>query len=61
MQSRNRDTGIENKPMDTKQERRGGMNCKIEIDTYTLFIPCVKEVPDDSLLYRGNSQCFVVT
>ena len=41
--------------MDTKQERGGGMSCKTEIGTHTLLIPRVKEVPDDSLLYRELS------
>lgn len=37
--------------MDTKQERGGGMNCKTEIDTYTLLILGIKEMPNESLLY----------
>ena len=39
LQSRNRDTDIENKHMDTKRGR-GGMNWEIEIDIYTLL--CIK-------------------
>ena len=40
LQSRNRDTGIENKFMDTKGERESGVNWEIGIDIYTLL--CVK-------------------
>ena len=40
LQSRNRDTDIENKGMDTKGERKRGMNWEIEINIYTL--PCIK-------------------
>ena len=42
LQSRNNDTDIENKCMDTKGEREGGRNWEIEIDTYTLLILCIK-------------------
>ena len=37
LQSRNRDTDIENKHMDTKERKRGGMNWEIGIDIYTLL------------------------
>ena len=38
LQSRNRDTRVENKLMDTKgREGRGGMNWEVGIDTYTLL------------------------
>ena len=37
LQSRNRDTDIENKHMDTKGERGGGMDREIGIDIYTLL------------------------
>ena len=37
MQSRNRDTDVENKLMDTKVGRRGGMNWEIGTDTYPLL------------------------
>ena len=37
MQSRNRDTDVENKLMDTKGGRRGRMNWEIGIDIYTLL------------------------
>ena len=40
LQSRNRDTDIENKRMDTKGGRGGGMNGGIGIDIYTLL--CIK-------------------
>ena len=37
LQSRNRDTDVENKRMDTKGEGGGGMNWEIGIDIYTLL------------------------
>ena len=40
LQSRNRDTDIENKRMDTKGGRGGGMEGEIGINIYTL--PCIK-------------------
>ena len=42
LQSRNRDTDVENKCMDTKGEGGGGMNWEIgiDIDIYTLL--CIK-------------------
>ena len=46
MQGRNRDTDVENKPMDTKEGKRGGgwggggINWEIEFDIYTLI--CIK-------------------
>ena len=52
MPSRNRDTDEENKHMDTKQEREGGMNWEIGIDIHTLLIPCTK--------HRGASQVALV-
>ena len=42
LQSRNRDTDVENKCMDTKGEGAGGRTWEIGIDTYTLLILCVK-------------------
>ena len=42
LQSRNRYTDVENKRMDTKGERGGGMNWEIGIDIYTLLILCIK-------------------
>ena len=35
-------TDLENKYMDTKGERAGGMNWEIRIDIYTLLILCIK-------------------
>lgn len=41
LQSRNRDTDVENKCTDTKAgEKGGGMNSEIGIDIYTLL--CIK-------------------
>ena len=43
LQSRNRDTDIENKRMGTKGERGdGGMNWEVGINIYTLLILCIK-------------------
>ena len=42
LQSRNRDTDVENKNMDTKGEEGGGMNWEIEMDVYALLILCIK-------------------
>ena len=42
LQSRNRDTDIENKCRDTKRGKGCGMNWEIGIDMYTLLILCVK-------------------
>ena len=42
MQSRNRDTDVENKGMDTKGEGGGGMNWEMGIDIYTLLILRIK-------------------
>ena len=36
LQSRNRDSDVENKSMDTKVGRGGGMDWKIGIDIYTI-------------------------
>ena len=41
LQSRNIDTDIENKRMNTKGETGGGMNWDIGIDIYTLMILCI--------------------
>ena len=40
LQSRNRDTDVENKRMDTKGGREGGMNWEIGINIYSLL--CIK-------------------
>ena len=42
LQNRNRDTDIENKCMDTKGGREGGMNWEIEVDICTLLILVIK-------------------
>ena len=49
LQSRNRVTDIENKDMDTKGERKRGMNWEIDNNIYTL--PCVKQIANENLLY----------
>ena len=55
-QSRNRDTDVENKRMDTKGETGvgggggGGMNWEIGIDMYTLI--CIKQITNKNLLYK---------
>ena len=64
MQSRNRDTDIENKRMDIKGGKRGGgMNWEIGIDIDTLLILCVSMRTNENLLYssRNSTQCSVVT
>ena len=42
LQSRNRDTDVENKHIDTHGKREDGMNGEIETDIYTPLIPCIK-------------------
>ena len=42
LKSRNRDTDIENKRMDTKWEGGGGMNWEIGTDIYILLTLCLK-------------------
>ena len=42
MQSRNRDTDVENKYMNTKEGHGNGMHEEIGIDIYTLLILCMK-------------------
>ena len=57
-QSRNRDTDVENKLMDTQGKGGRGMNWEIGIDIYTLL--CIKYVTNEYLLYNtGNSKMFV--
>ena len=55
------ETHLENKYMDTKRGRKGGMNWESGIDIYTLI--CIKYITDENLTYStGNStQCSVVT
>ena len=53
LQSKNRDTDIENEHMDTKGIG-GGMNWEIGIDVYTPL--SIKQVTNENLLYStGNS------
>ena len=55
LQSRNRDTDVENKRMDTKGEREGGRNWEIGIGTYTLLILCIKWITNENILHStGN-------
>ena len=42
LQSRNRDSDVENKHMDTKGEEGGGMNWEMGIDIYTLLMLRIK-------------------
>ena len=44
MQSRNGDTDVQNKCMDTKKERRDGMSWEIGLDIYTLLMLCKKHI-----------------
>ena len=54
LQSRNRDTDVENKHTDTKGEKGDGMNWEVGIDIYTLL--CIKQIINENLLYStGNS------
>ena len=48
LRSRNRDTDIENKNLDTKRGKGGGMNWEIGIDIY--IIACRKHVTNENLL-----------
>ena len=63
LQSRNRNTDVENKPMDTKGNRGCGMNWEIDIDICTLLILCIKWITNENLLYStGNpTPCSLVT
>ena len=55
LQSRNRDTDVENKRMDTKGGKGGGgMNWETGIDIYALRR--IKQITNENLLYStGNS------
>ena len=63
LQSRNRDTEVENKHMDTKPtgKRGDGTNWEIGMNIYTLLY--IQQTTNENLLYStGNStQCSVVT
>ena len=54
LQGRNRDTDVENKRMDTKGGKRGGVgggkNWEIGIDIYMLI--CIKWITNKNLLYK---------
>ena len=55
LQSRNRDTDVENKRMNNKRER-GARRIEIGIDTYMLLIPYIKSITNEDLLCStGNS------
>ena len=60
-ESRNRDTDVENKCMDTKWGGGAGWDWEIRFDVYTLL--CVKQITNENrLCSTGNStQCSVVT
>ena len=47
--SRNRDTDLENKCMETKRGRGDGMNWEIGTDIYTLLILSTKYISNDNL------------
>ena len=53
LQSKNRDTDIENKCMDTKCGEVEWVNWEIGIDMYTLFLFFSNEVVPDSLQSYG--------
>ena len=58
---RNRDTDVENKPMDTKRGKwQGGgggvMNWETGIDIYTLI--CIKWITNKNLLYKKVKKYF---
>ena len=61
LQSRNRDTDVENKRMDTRAGGGGAGNWGIGSDIYTILR--IKQITNENLLYStGNStQCSVVT
>ena len=63
MKSKNPDTDIEDKHMDTKGERGGGMNWEIGIDIYihTLKILHIKQITNENLLYTTMNYFSVVT
>lgn len=48
MQSRKRETELQNKRIDTKG---GGVGGGLRIDTYTLMILCIKHITSEKLLY----------
>ena len=48
----NRHTDGENKAMDTKGEKQGGINWEIGIGIYTLLILCIKQITNENLPHR---------
>ena len=60
-QGKNRDTSVENGPVDTKQEGRVGLDWETGLDVHT--VSCVKQRAGGKLPYNtGNSpQCPVMT
>ena len=50
LQSRNRDTDVENKRMGIKGKGGGGMNWEMGINIYTLFILCIKLITNENIL-----------
>ena len=59
--AKNRDTDVQDKQMDAKWGRRGGMNWEIGIDIYTLLILCIKLIIKENLLYStGNATQYSV-
>ena len=61
LQSRNRNTDVENKLTVTKGGSGGGMNWEIGSDIYTLLILCIKQITNQNLLYStGNYTQYLV-
>ena len=58
LQSRNRDTDVDNKHMDTKGRRGDGMDCEAGIDIYTLL--CIKQIINENQLYSTREFCSVL-
>ena len=55
LQSKNRNTDIENKCMDPGEERRDGISWEIDIDIYILLILCINWITNGNLLYFTGS------
>ena len=51
-QAENRDTGVENKGMDTKTGKKGWDEWGTGIDMYALLILCIKQTINGNLLLR---------
>ena len=52
LQSRNRDTDVENKLTDTTWERGGWVNWEIEVDIHTLLY--IKQITNKNLVYTAR-------